>query len=460
VSTVFTVQDHAGELDALRRAADALLDAQPALLEPVGGLREVASLSFAQGTTPRGRPATVETVVFADGGREVTYLRPVPGAAARTIDLESGPSAVYQVTIHTAAFQDRAGRPWQRPGLAIISDTARTDGWIEFDPSGAPARAPTPEPMRVVVQVPRSGSGFAVIDWGHGSGGDAYEPVARTDPANDVAAIRLRLAERGAVVVSGDHPLFGSRFGFVDAGYDNNLLVVNIPNLAAFRANFQQGAIDGYVRRRFAREVLPALLGPASLIDAELRVGFFGHSIGAQMAGISAGLHAPGDPAAPGAGLLNGTGGQLTHSVLASDLLQIQGTVGETIFLLAGLTPVPGATAPEVLGALLGVPEPAWPNVDRTHPLALPFQLVVDGADPLAMAREHAIPIDVMGGENDSKVAPEGFAWLADALRRGSLAPCVPAGDYDGHFCVFRELAGLEAFTDLVDRLRPSRPRL
>jgi hypothetical protein len=174
------------------------------------------------------------------------------------------------------------------------------------------------------------------------------------------------------------------------------------------------------------------------------------------MAGVGAGLQAAGDPLAPGAGLLNGTGGQLTHSVLASDLLQIQGTVGAAIFQLAGLEPDPEATAPEVLGALLGVPEPAWPGIDRSHPLALPFQLLVDGADPLAMAREHAVPIDVMGGENDSKVAPEGFAWLAGAFREGALAPCVPASVYDGHFCVFREPAGLDAFARLVERLRAS----
>ncbi len=453
VATVFTVQDHAGELRGLRRAADALLDADPALLDPVGGLREVASLSFAQGAAPGGREATVETVAFSDGGSETTYLRALPGAAPRTIDLSAGPMAVYQATIHIAAFQDPTGRPYQSPGLGIIGDTGRTDGWIEFGPGNVPLRAPTPEPRRIVVQVPRTGSGFAIVDWGHGSGGDAYEAVSRSDPTNDLQAIRTRLAERGAIVISGDHPLFGARFGFMAAGYDNNLLAVNIPNLAAFRANFQQGAIDGHVLRRFAREVLPALLGPAVFLDPARRVGAFGHSIGAQMAGVGAGLYGDGDPSAPGAIFLNGTGGQLTYSVLASDLLQIQGTVGATIFQLAGLTPRPDASASEVLGALLGVPEAAWPNVDRHHPLALPFQLLVDGADPLAMAREHGIPVDVMGGENDSKVAPDGFAWLVAALHRGTLAPCTPSSAYDGHLCVFRELAGLEAFSRLVDQL-------
>ena len=448
VATVFTVQDHVAELDALRRATDALLDGDPSLLQPQDGLREVASLALAPGTTPGGRPATVLTTTFVGGETEVGF-RAASSAAAQTIDLTTGPMAVYQATIRTAAFQDATGRPYQSTGLGIIGDTGRSDGWIEFDAAGALLRAPTPEPMRVVVLVPRSGSGFALLDWGHGSGGDAYEPIARTDPMDDLAALRLRIAELGAILVSGDHPLFGQRFPYMELGFDNDLLVVNIPNLPAFRANFQQGAVDQHVRRRFAREVLPDLLGPG-MVDPSRRQVAFGHSIGAQIAGIAAGFYREGDLLAPDAQFLNGTGGQLTHSVVASDLLQIQGGVGEAIFVLAGLAPDPDATPNEVLGALLGVPEAAWPNVDRMHPLALPFQLLVDGADPLAVAREHAIAVDVMGGENDSKVPPEGFVWLAEASRRGSLAPCTPSTPFDGHVCVFREPEGLAGFARLL----------
>ncbi len=72
----------------------------------------------------------------------------------------------------------------------------------------------------------------------------------------------------------------------MEFGFDNNLLVVNVPNLPAFRANFQQGAVDQHVRRRFAREVLPSLLGPGR-VDASRREGAFGHSIGAQIAGFT-----------------------------------------------------------------------------------------------------------------------------------------------------------------------------
>lgn len=446
VATVFTTQDVAGDLRRLRAAADAFLDSDPALLVPENGLREVGSLAYTQGTTPSGRRATLETVTFADGANEVTYLDDAT-VSEQTIDLSTGPMAVYQATIHTAAFQGVEGRPYQNPGLAILFDTTRTDGWIDFDVDGTLLSTPRAEPMRVVVQVPRSGTGFAILDWAHGSGGDAYESVARVDPANDVGAIRTRLAELGAVVVGGDQPLFGRRFDFQDRGYEDTLLVVNIPNLPAFRANVQQGAVDQHVRLRFAREVLPALLGPGVVDPA--RAAAFGHSIGAQMAGIAAGMDEP-DAGSPGALLINGTGGFITHSVLASDLFEIRGSVGAQILRLAGLDPDPDAEPAEILGALFGVPEAAWSKIDRHHPLAIPFQLVVEGADPLAVAGAHTIRTFVFAGEGDSFVPPEGFEWLAAATPQGALRPCVPATPYDGHYCVFRDPAGLRAFEELL----------
>lgn len=452
VATVFTVQDVPAELRALRAAADAFLDADPALLQPQGGLREVVRLAYTQGRTPNNRAATLETVTFADGGTEVTYLDDST-APAQTIDFATGPMRVFQATIQTAAFQPAAGRPYQSPGLAILFDTFRTDGWIEFAADGTLLSAPRAEPMRIVVQVPRTAppaGGFAVVDWAHGSGGDAYESVARVDPANAVSAIRARLAERGAIVVGGDQPLFGRRFDFQNRGYEDTLLVVNIPNLPAFRANVQQGAVDQHVRLRFAREVLPQLLGDG-VVDAS-RVGAFGHSIGAQMASLAAGMDEPG-AGLRNALLINGTGGFVTHSVLASDLLQVRGGVGEQILELGGFEPDPNATPAEILGALFGVPEAAWGNVDRHHPLALPFQLVVEGADPLAVAREHALGVTVFAGDGDSFVPPDGFAWLAQATPYGVLQPCTSAVPYDGHYCVFREPAGLAAFDALVDAL-------
>ncbi len=450
IATVFTVQDVPAELRQLRAAADAFLDSDPGLLTPAAGLREVASLRYAPGTTPTGKAATVETVTFADGGSEITHLDNTdqPG---QTIDLTSGPMAVYQATIHTAAFQPAQGRPYQNAGLAIIVDTFRTDGWIEFDGAGTLLATPRAEAMRIVVQVPRDRTGpVAVIDWAHGSGGDAYESVARIDPRNDMLSIRTRLAAAGAAIVGGDQPLFGRRFEFQDRGYEDTLLVVNIPNLPAFRANVQQGAIDQHVRLRFAREVLPGLLGEG-VVDAS-RVGGFGHSIGAQMALVAAGMQEVGS-SAPNALLTNGTGGFVTHSVVASDLFELDGGVGAALLNLIGLDPAPDATPADILGALFGVPESAWGNIDRHHPLALPFQLVIEGADPLAVAGAHTIPVTVFAGEGDSFVPIDGFRWLAAATPFGMLQPCVPSESYDGHYCVFREETGRAAFEALVGGL-------
>lgn len=446
VATVFTVQDVPSELRQLRAAADAFLDANPELLVPEGGLRAVASLAYTQGRTPNGRAATLETVTFADGGVEVTYLDDA-NVPAQSIDLTTGPMAVYQATIHTAAFQPAAGRPYQSPGLAILFDTARTDGWIDFDAAGALLSTPRAEPMRITVQVPRVRAATTIVDWAHGSGGDAYESVARVDPANAVGAIRARLAALGAAVVGGDQPLFGRRFDFQQRGYEDTLLVVNIPNLPAFRANVQQGAVDQHVRLRFAREVLPGLL--AAGVVTPSRVVGFGHSIGAQMAAVGAGMDEP-RAGSPDALLINGTGGFVTHSVLASDLFQIRGGVGAQILDLVGLDPDPDATPAEVLGALFGVPEAAWSNIDRHHPLALPFQLVVEGADPLAVAGAHGVGVTVFAGDADSKVPADGFRWLAEATPFGALRPCVPSTPYDGHYCVFREPEGIAAFEELV----------
>lgn len=449
VATVFTVQDHVAELNALRRATDAFLDGNPSLLEPQGGLREVRSLRFEQGMTPSRQPATLEIVTFADGSSETTYLDDKRGAVDRTIDLSSGPMAVYQATIQTAAFQDPAGRPYQSPGIGIIFDTERTDGWIDFGPNGELRSAPHAEPMRIVVQMPRRDGRMGVIVWGHGSGGDAYEAVSRTDAADDIAGVREILAQSGALLVSLDQPLFGRRFPLIDRGYANNLAVVNIPNLPAFRDNVRQGAVDQRVALRFAREVLPDLLGDER-VDAG-RIGLFGHSIGAQIAGV--GLALQGEDG-PSAALINGTGGFVTHSVLASDLLALRGgDTANAIFGLAGIPAPEDPTPPAILGALLGLPSSAWHRLDRHHPLGLPFQLVVDAADPLAVAGRHPVPLTVFHGDGDTYVPLEGAEWIADASRDGRLATCTPSGPYDGHLCIFREPRGLEEFARLVDRL-------
>ncbi len=452
VGTVFRVQDPLSELAALRAAADAAVAADPTILEEREPFREVSGLRYEQGTTPSGLPATIEIVEFEDGGEERTFLNDVSGAPPNVVDIAGGPTRVFQATLTTLSFQDPAGRPYQSPGLGILSDTGRSDGWIAFAADGSLVDpVPVAEPMRVVLQVPRAATARRIVVWAHGSGGDAYEAVQRRRAENDLREIRTRLADRGAVVLSADQPLFGQRFPLIDQGYETNLAVVNVPNLPAFRAAMQQGAIDQHLLLRFARERLTdalAELGEGAGLDPR-RLGLFGHSIGAQIAGVAAALHQDGGPRRL---LINGTSGFQTHSVLASDLFELTG-IAETIFLLAGV-PVPEDPTPErVLGALFGVPPEAWGGIDRFHPLGIPFQLVIDGGDPLPVAASHPIPIDVFQGDGDSKVPVDGPGWIADASRDGTLLRCSPATPYDGHFCVFREEAGSRAFERLADAL-------
>ena len=448
VATVFTVQDLRAQMRSLRDATDRALAEAPSLLEPTPGLRRVTRLAYGPGATPSGDAATAERVTFEDGTEAVTFLR--AGAPESEVDLESGPLRVYEATIRTLAFQEAAGRPYQSPGLGILFDTERTDGWIPFDAAGATLREPTPEPLRIVLQVPTDLPVRAVLIWGHGSGGDAYEAIQRTDPANRIDEIRTRLAARGVAILSSDQPLFGRRFPLIDAGYDPSLAVVNVPNLPAFRANVRQGGVDQRVLWHFVREVLPELPEIANAVPGfERRVGIFGHSIGAQIAGVAAPLH---DPSLGGV-LLNGTGGFVSHSVLAGDLFSLEGSVAGLIFQIAGIPAPPDPTAPTILGALLGVPEAAWSRIDRFHPLTIPFQLVIDGADPLAVAAEHPIPTVVHLGDGDSFVPPDGGAWLGEAPREGEFVPCTPLADYNGHFCLFREESGFETFERFADGL-------
>ena len=451
IATVFTVQDPVSELLELRRATDAVIEAFPEALQPLEPPREVASVGYAQGVTPSGRAATVETVRFVDGGEEVTYLGRVSGGAAQEIDVLAGPMRVFQITLHTVVFQAPEGRPYQSPGLGILSDTDRTDGWIRFAGDGGLLSTGMPEPMRVVVQVPRAVSPERIVLWGHGSGGDAYEAVQRKSPGNDIPEIRRRLAERGTVLLSSDQPLFGRRHPLVDEGYETNLAVVNVPNLPAFRAAMQQGAVDQHVLVRFAREGLPdvlAAVGEGTGLDPH-RLGVFGHSIGAQIGGVALALHGG---SGPRRALINGTSGFQLHSVLASDLFELEG-IAETIFLLSGVPLPDDPTPPKVLGALFGVPPQALDGIDRFHPLGFPFQLILDGGDPLPVAASHPVPIVVFQGDGDSKVPDDGPGWIADASREGRLERCTPSADYDGHFCVFREEAGFRAFEDLADGL-------
>jgi hypothetical protein len=446
VATAFTVQDSLGQLRSLMDAVDSTLDTHPEYLQ-ADNFREVVALRYAQGETPSGIAATVATATYADGGTDDTYLAPKEGAEPFTLTLdESWPMAVFETHITTVAFQGLAGQPWASAGLGLLTDFDRLDdGWMRFA-EGQLTSTPEAETMRVVVQVPRSGAGpFPVLTWDHGTGGHAYNAVGRSLVDDDHLGVAQALSS--AVVVSRDQPLYGQRFGLIDAGFGSSLGFYNIGNLPCFRDNQRQAAADHRVLHRFVREALP------SFADVDLsRIGAFGHSLGSVTA--HAGLVGQGlDGAA--AGLMSGSGGYLTYYVLDTGLLDQEYALVDVLAPLLGLEEeeIAEAGPSDLVGALIGLPPEAWPQVGRHHPAMQLFQVVMDPSDPLMWVGQQQVRETIVMGIDDHQVPNDTTRWLAEVHPDAELVECVPSGEYDGHWCTFREPLALATISDFLEGL-------
>jgi hypothetical protein len=447
VATVFTVQDSLGELRALGAATDAALDAHPDWLVP-DGLREVRRLAFAQTTTPSGEATTALTVTYADGGTSVTWLAERPEQADFEVDLTDDPTTVYEATIRTVSWRPLEGRPWATPGVGFLSDFGRSDGAIPFDADAALLAEPEPEPMRVVVVVPKGGPLRAVATWDHGTAGNAYDVVQHAGSARRNAEIRASAAAAGVVLVGRDQPLYGARFPLIDRGFDASLGFYNIANLPAFRDNQRQGAVDHRVLFRFVTEALPDALPETA--PATTNVGAFGHSLGSVTAHL--GLVMQGGAGARTA-LMSGSGGFLTHYVTDTGLL---GTDNDVVTLLEGFVDADlpdDPTGSEAVGALLGVDEDAWSTVDDLHPVFALFQTLMDPSDPLSLAAHQPVPETFVVGAGDWQVPNLTTGWLVDALPDARRVECVPRSDYDPHHCTFTEDEGLDAMAAWFEAL-------
>ncbi len=444
VSTVFTVQPSLGQLQALAAAADAFLDADPTMLEPTDW-RRVTELSYAPGETASGEPSAVATVTYDDGTTSETFLAE-EGNPAHTIALDdTWTHEVWEGRIQTVAFQEEEGQPWASPGVGLVGDFDRLDeGWIEFDGTTL-LSAPRAESMRIVVQIPRTPGSHPVVTWDHGTGGHAYSAVQRVNPSDRGADVTAALSN--AVIVSRDQPLYGQRFGLIDAGFDASIGFYNIGNLVAFRDNQRQAAVDHRVLQRFVEDALPTLadVDPA-------RVGAFGHSLGSVT--VHGGLAAQQGSGASSA-FLSGSGGYLAYYVLESGLLGGDNDVVTTMAPLIGLTPeeLADTTPAELAGALIGLPESAWPNMDRYHPLIQIFGVIMDPSDPVMLAADQVVPETILLGLEDLQVPESTTRWLAEITPEMTLIECQPQGDYDGHLCMFREDAGLQALEDWASGL-------
>jgi len=444
-ATTFTVQDSAGQSRQLAAATDRALEANPEWLQPAT-LRRVVRLTYTQGETPNGNEATIATSYFEEGDPTVTYLFSVPDAPVIDVDLlNEWPMEVWETEIQTVSFRDLTGQPWSNSGPGLLLDFSRRhEGWIDFDPDGDLIETISAEPMRVVIQVPKTGSNFSVMTWDHGTGGHAYSAVQRVSTGDAGLPVATAFAEAGTVVVSRDQPLYGTRYSLIEDGYGGSLGFYNIGNLPAFRDNQRQAGVAHRVLHHFVEDVLPGI------VDTDpSRVGAFGHSLGSVTAHNGL-MQSEGTGASKA--FMSGTGGYFTYYVLATGLLGTDNDVVAQIEPLVGVD-MEGRTASELVAILAGLPEPAWPNMDRMHPVMGLFQLIMDPADPMVLAPEQSVPETLLMGVGDWQVPNITTEWLDAALPDSTLLNCEPLGEYDPHYCTYREDAGVQALSDFVKSL-------
>jgi len=458
VATVFTVQDVGGQLQVLR---DDL--ATRAAQDEVPVFRRVVHLSIAQAETDRGQATTRVVARYDDGELGVTELAANDGAAPFEIDLldPTYPALVYEGELRTWNYQGLQDRPYMRPGVGHLQDVERDDGWFDLRYDGL-GRAPEPEPMRIVVAVPRQAERIellaeAVVVYDHGTSGHAYNIIQRRNEVDDGRALLDAYMSRGVVVVGRDAPLYGVRFPLIDRGYAGGSLgFYNVVNLPAFRDNQRQAALDAHVVQRWVREGAVGLPDPvAGVLAAEPQILRQGHSLGSVTAALSlAGEPGRADlPRSPT--MLTGTGGVFSHYFLDTGL--IDNTIDdETIALIYGLfdAEVPERVTPaSALGAALGLPESAWAHVDRQHPVLHLFQWTMDPSDPMAVAREIAAPVRVVIAPGDWQTPDFTAEALAERLPDAHVVWCQARGDYDPHSCLWREPEGASIVGGWLDEL-------
>ena len=444
VATVFTIQDATDQLRQLAADVDARLGENP----DWGGVqwKRVVQLSYAPGLTPSGEEATVCTATYEDGSNSVTHLYAHdPLESSHSHDLgESWPMAVYEAEIPVWNYSGLSDRPYMSPGFAHLFDTGRESGWIHFE-DGQLEATPDADRMRIVLSIPKDPSGAPVrgadlLIYDHGTGGHAYNSVQRLNTHDLGLGWATVLAQAGVAVIGRDAPLYGSRFDLIDAGYAGGSLgFYNVVNLPAFRDNQRQTATDGHTLIRFIQTGLNDSLPEARVKTTGLRR--FGHSLGSVTTNLGLAM----DPDAHRGALLSGTGGVLSHYFLDTGLIDDIGPdLIEQLFQLFGAQTPDEVTASKAMGAALGLPQSAWEGIDRLHPVITLFQWTMDPGDPMSVARDEQVPVQVIVPIGDHQV-PNFTSWaLATALPDVSVIECQPLGDYDPHYCMHREIRGQE----------------
>ena len=300
-------------------------------------------------------------------------------------------------------------------GLEIVQDDARFDvyeGWFdseEFFSGVAPYRnfgdgrisvgengAPetrTPAQLRFALSVPKGempDEGWPVVLYGHGLGED-YRGFVR------VAAGPL--ADRGIAVFGIDPPLQGGRNPTGEA--DRDLIVnLSITNIVAGREILRQAVCDTIQASRLVKSGL-TIPAEISSTGQEVRlssskIGFFGHSEGAQVGALFLALHAGVDVGVLSEG---GAGGAIT-------LLELR---------------LPDFDVAALVALALGIDNDVE-TFDLEHPVVnVVIQPLLDPADPLHVARHIFLepqvggPVDLvmLEGFNDPLTPPPAIEALA-----------------------------------------------
>jgi hypothetical protein len=445
VATTYTVQDATGELQAVANDVLERLGDSPDWGDAVA--RRVASITYAQGLTPSENDATVCTVAFTDGSEELRYVAAMAEGDDHTHDLlNDWPMAVYQIEIPFLNYSGLDDRPYMRPGLGTVSDTARDSGWWSFS-GGLPAMEPDIEVVSLTVSVPLGTDGAPIHDapvviYDHGTGGHAYNAVQRRAALDDGFGLAEIFADTGWAIVSRDSPLYGTRYPLIDEGYGASLGFYNVVNLPAFRDNQRQAALEGLIVRRFVETGLNAALPEGSVDGTRLRR--MGHSLGS----VTTNLGLAADPDAYEASFLSGSGGVYSHYFLDTGLIEdLDPALIGSLFSLFGAETPDVITASAAMGAALGLTPEAWDHIDRLHPVVSAFQWTMDPSDPMAVARDIDVPTTMLIGIGDHQVPNFTSDALLVALPDATSTECSASYDYDPHWVLHREICGADALT-------------
>ncbi len=442
VATVFTTMDLTGAYDLIK--ADLYHRLEQAPYDQVIQFHEVKRLLVHQGKTPSGRRAKVYTAEYADGEKEDTYFS---GVRAREdiIDFSQRdfPHRVFELYIYTPNYQGRLSdrpyglkMPWRdgrlRTGRIIFKESG--DGRLSLEAE--------PEPIRFTLLVPRNEAGkmktnCPVIIWDHGTGGSAYSPIRRLSPEDNMRRPLEVYARYGVAVVGIDGPLHGKRYEMKDEGYKLAWNYFNMLNIYAFQGNLMQAGVDSAAVYHFVRHHLndflarEDVLGREDILDPELAIKG-GHSLGGIVSHM--GLYMADYDAA----LLSGDGEKWPLSLLdTANRRQYQ--------MLAGM--------------LIGSPPWAYKRLDEFHPLVNLLLTLLEPANPVNYCYHTDTPVTFFAGKGDTHVSNASTYALDRACPNSRVIMFEPSGDYDSHYCTWREDAAVKEFDKFFAELFEDNPR-